>query len=249
MIDTHAHLFLSQQAEADFVAQAEQAGVTGIINVATNLENAGIAARTAQQFSMVFSTVGIHPCENTRVVFPDEFREFVAKHPVVAIGEIGLDGYRSPVDDNQIERFITQLDLAAELDLPVIIHCRQAAEKLTPIMNRYPYLTKVYHCFSEDQAFIDAVMDSNTYFSFTGNVTYSNAGNSRHAAAILPIDRIMLETDSPYLVPSKFKGTPNQSAYVGEVARTIAELRGISKEEVIAATTANASRFFRLNER
>lgn len=247
MIDTHAHLFLSELSPDVYVGNALAAGVTQMVSVATDLKNAADCVRLAAQYPSVVPTAGIHPCEDGAGNTIDALRSFVAAHSVVAIGEIGLDGYRSPVPmADQIERFVAQLELAREVNLPVIIHCRQAAEPMIDIMASFADLPKVFHCFSEDAFFIDAVMSPETYFSFTGNLTYLNAKNSRAAAQRLPLDRIMLETDAPYLTPTQFKGQANESAFLKSTAEAIAMLRELSVEEVIARTTQNAVRFFRL---
>ncbi|NDC83167.1 TatD family deoxyribonuclease [bacterium] len=247
MIDTHAHIFLSKMKPDDYVRSAMDAGVTGIINVAINLESAALSVELARNYSMVYATAGIHPCEGGEVNPIEQLRDFVNSYSIVAIGEIGLDGYRSPLSmEDQIVRFRSQLDLAREYNLPVIIHCREAANTMAEVIMDYPDIRKVYHCFSESDAFINAVDDENTMMSFTGNITYSNAENSRHAVKTLPFAKIMLETDSPYLVPTRFKGLPNQSAYIGEVASQVAELRGVSRDTVADVTTLNAIRFFGL---
>lgn len=249
MIDTHAHLFLSELDPDLYISNAQRAGVTRIVCVATEIQNAGICMSLARRYPMVSATVGVHPCEP---LIEDELelvRQFALANPVVAIGEIGLDGYRSPLPmADQICRFSAQMALARALNLPAIIHCRQAAEPMVEAISEFNDVLKVFHCFSEDAAFIAATATPTTYFSFTGNVTYDNARNSRHAATTLPIDRIMLETDAPYLTPTAYKGKANESGYLREMAVAIADLRGMSVADVMSHTTENAMRFFNFRE-
>jgi len=141
---------------------------------------------------------------------------------------------------------VRQLELARKLHLPAIIHCRNAADPLAEILSDFTDILKVIHCFSEDDRFLAQVDGPMTYYSFTGNITYGNAKNTHAAAVAIPLDKIMLETDSPYLTPQAHKGKPNESAFVGEVAARIAVLKEIPVETVIATTTQTARHFFQL---
>ncbi len=249
MIDTHAHLFLSELSADVYIRNAQAAGVERIVSVATDLATSAECVRLAAQYPMIIATAGVHPCEEGSDNTIDALRAFVMAHPVAAIGEIGLDGYRSPVPmEDQIVRFVQQLELAREVGLPVIIHCRKAADPMISVIASFHDVTKVFHCFSEDRHFIDAVSSTETYFSFTGNVTYDNAKNSRYAASVLPLDRIMLETDAPYMTPTPYKGAPNESGFLRATAEAIAQLRQIETDALIDHTTLNARRFFRLTQ-
>ena len=247
MIDTHAHLFLSELSADVYIKNAQAAGVERIVSVATDLKTSEECVRLAAHYPIIVATAGIHPCEDGPENTIAALREFVSSHSVVAIGEIGLDGYRSPVPmADQIDRFVLQLELAREVGLPVIIHCRKAADPMISVIASFHDVPKVFHCFSEDRQFVDAVSSPETYFSFTGNVTYDNAKNSRYAASIVPFDRIMLETDAPYMTPIRYKGSANESAFLRATADAIAELRRIETDTLIDQTTLNARRFFRL---
>ncbi len=250
MIDTHAHLFLSKQSEGEFLEKSLARGVRHIINVATNIQNSRLAAQTANRVSAVSSTVGIHPCEADRLPESElENVETLARSfQAVAIGEIGLDGYRSPVTDRQIHWLHYQLDVAARLELPAIIHCRNAANELGSVLNQYPSVKKVIHCFSEDDRFIDQVDGPNTFYSFTGLLTYPAAENSIRAAKWLPIEKIMVETDSPYLTPSRYKGQANYSGLLDAIVDELALIRGVSVDYVIETTSQNAQAFFNLTD-
>lgn len=247
MIDTHAHLFLSSMAPLDYIEAAQAAGVTGIINVATDIKSALQCIEVASANSHVYATVGVHPCESGEINPTESVRRVAKEYPVVAIGEIGLDGYRSAIPmADQIIRFRSQLILARELNLPAIIHCREAAETMLSVMVEFHDIRKVYHCFSESQEFMRAIDDDNTMFSFTGNITYENALYSREAVLRLPIEKIMLETDSPYLTPRSKKGRPNHSAFISDVAIEVARIKEMNVDDVVSATVANSRRFFKL---
>lgn len=249
MIDTHAHLFLSKESPSRYVESALAAGVKRIINVATDMASAKTCVELAANYPILEATVGIHPCSEGPIKCGEDIESFVSENTVVAIGEIGLDGYRSVVPMNdQICRFISQLDVARRLALPVIIHCREAAHEMIPIVRDYPDVRKVFHCFSENPDFIDAVSGTNTFFSFTGNISYRNAVNSRAAASSIPLDKIMLETDSPYMTPLQKNGLPNQSSFVGLVAKELAKIRGVSLDTVVSETTNTARLFFSLSD-
>lgn len=258
MIDTHAHLYLSNQPMPQLLQQAQSAGVTGIINVATNLQNARLIMAQAtdptlaKQYRMtgegfwLAATAGVHPCEE---LVPDDWltqlEACLADERVVAIGETGLDLARSKVPLGvQLLRLRGHFELARKWGLPVILHCREAAIPFREAVMGWDDVVKIFHCFSEDEAFIQAVDSKLTYYSFTANITYETSVNSRQAVRRLPLNRCMLETDMPYLVPSLHKGKPNQSAYIGEVAHEMARIKGVSFDEVVATTTMVANRVY-----
>jgi TatD DNase family protein len=167
---------------------------------------------------------------------------------VVALGEIGLDYYRKFGDKkSQIELFITQLDLAAKLGLPVIIHNRDAGQDVLNILrDRLPPRGGVFHCYSEDAAYAEKALDLNVYFSFAGNLTYRNARNLHETLGVLPLDRILIESESPFMVPADFRGKRNMPKYLPLTARFMAEMLEIDEEELAAHLWENANRFFNL---
>jgi len=246
MIDTHAHLFLSDDPPEALISRAQVAGVTAIVNVAIDLKTSSQSIAWAHAHSMLRATAGIHPCEP---VVPDSWSEqlgvLLQDQQVVAVGETGLDLVRSEVPlSTQLARLTVHFEWAERMGLPVILHCRGAADAFVPVIQAWPHVVKIFHCFSESQAFIEAVDSPTTYYSFTGNITYPSSEPSRAAVKFLPLSKIMLETDMPYLVPLRYKGRPNQSAYMGEVAAAVATLKGVGVDTVVAATTQLANRLY-----
>ncbi len=257
--DAHAHLD-QEEFDADrgeVVARARRAGVAQMLCPAVSAASSRAVLQWAEQFDLL-AAVGIHP-NSTHEAAPGDWDAVVAliDHPrVVALGETGLDLYRdyAPLPLQQ-EYFQRHLRLAQERDLPVIVHCRDAqAEVLAAIRATASYSRKpirgVIHAFSGDAAFAAECLALGFYLSFAGNVTHSNKKfeTLRAAAKTVPADRLMIETDSPYLVPQAFRGKlqRNEPANVVETAAFLAQLRGVSVEQLAAETTSNARRLFRL---
>ncbi|MCK9482759.1 MAG: TatD family hydrolase [Candidatus Marinimicrobia bacterium] len=249
-IDTHAHLTyptLNVQL-SEVIERAEEAGVTRIINVATDLESAEMVLDSANKFDGVFAALGIHPQDSANLPsdWPDRLRELLSKPKVVALGEIGLDYYRefSP-KATQIEVFRRQILIARELKLPMILHDRQAHEDLKQILTEIGYHKGVLHCFSGNAVFAREMTDLGFYISFTGNATYGNR-KTEQAAQAVPLEKLMLETDAPFLAPEGKRGETNEPAYIPLIAAKIAELKGLPIETVATVTTQNAINFFNL---
>ncbi len=236
LIDTHAHLnFPELMADIDGVlARAKAAGVEKIINIGTSLEDSKIAIDLAQKYDNLYATVGIHP-ENTCDDW--EMFERLAKSPkVVAIGECGLDNKVGL--QNQGEVFEKQIEIAQKLDLPLVIHVRDAWEEIAKMdlsKNR-----GVFHCYSGPAHLIP-----NFYASFAGNVTFKNAGPLRDTAKLIPIDKLLVETDCPFLAPEPHRGSQNEPANVKITATVLAELKNMSIEEFTRETTENAEKLFK----
>jgi len=249
MIDTHAHLFMAKAALEQLIDDAISAGVTHIVNVATSLDNSRTVQEISSEYSMTYPTAGIHPCESataTDAVLKD-LADFASSHSIVAIGEAGLDYYRDYAPrDVQKTVFEFQLRLARELQLPIIIHNRQADEDMAAILANYTDVKKVLHCFSSSRDFAEHIMNPNTYFSFTGSITYSKKGKTINAVRHLPLTHLMLETDMPYLTPQAHQGRENSSAYLREIAQKIADVKATPIEDVIQSTTQTAMTFFSL---
>ncbi len=249
MIDTHAHLYLCQPDASVLVARAQAAGVVAVINVATDLASSATVLQQAALFpGYIFPTAGIHPCT---AFAPDEMarlRAFVAEHraAIVAIGEIGLDLYRINLPlSEQIVRFESQLALAREYDLPVIIHSRQSDAEMLRVILSYPDVRKVFHCFSSGPDFLEQVQHENVFFSFTGHVTYDNP-HVVLAMQQMRLSQIMLETDCPYLTPKSQRGQENHPGNIPLIAAAVAQHLGLSLAEIQKETTATARRFFGL---
>jgi TatD DNase family protein len=255
LIDTHCHLdFDAYDGLRDQIVQeAAAAGVTRIINPGVDLPRCRAALQLADHYLGVYVAVGIHP--NSTADFSDDMLAQVremAKHPkVVAVGEIGLDYYRDRSPKTaQWAAFEAQLSLAAELSRPVIIHNRDASDDVLAILGQWlPAALKdrpgVLHSFSAPQEIADRAVEMGFYLGFTGPVTFKKADDLRRIAARVPDDKILVETDGPFLTPHPHRGQfPNQPAYVRIIAERIAALRNVSNDEFFALTTANAERLF-----
>lgn len=256
MIDTHCHLTFPDFAGRidDVLADAADAGVWGCISISTTSRDCLDALRIAETHDNVWCTAGVHPLHSDEGPHDWSAIRRVAEHPrCVAWGELGLDNhYDNPPAKLQREVLAEQLafiESCAEdgIDLPVVIHCRKAFDDLTPVLaaSRLDPARMVFHCFTGGPAEARQVLDFGAMLSFTGVVTYRNAKEVAEAAALVPDDRIMIETDSPFLSPDPKRGTrPCVPAFVAHTARFLAELRGTPFDDFDALTDANAHRFF-----
>ena len=257
LFDTHAHLHDPALLGAiDAVMQrARDAGVERCVTVGTDLETSRAAVRLAEAQQGVYAAVGIHPhdAKDWSAETARELRALAASDSVVAIGEIGLDFYRnlSP-REAQFRAFREQLELAEELDLPVIIHSRNAHDDTWDVLAPWGASCRrgapvgVLHCFSGHDTLALAYAEMGFLISFAGPVTYPKNEELREAAQALRAEAIVVETDCPYLSPQGRRGQRNEPAYVREAAERIAELRGVSVEEFATLTTANAEKLFRV---
>jgi TatD DNase family protein len=260
LIDTHAHLDFEQfdRDREAVLDRARSAGVQGIVNVGVDAASSRRAVALAADQEMVFATVGIHPhgAKDLDDAVWAELRALVLEPEVVAVGEIGLDFYRdrSP-HDVQRRAFEAQLAWAGEVGKPVVVHDRDAHADLMRILTDWarglqnsPLAGRlgVLHTFSGDLAMAEAVVDLGFYISISGPVTYKNAGRLAGIVQSLPLDRLLVETDCPFLAPHPHRGKRNEPAYVRLVAERIAELHGIPFTTLAQATTANAQRLFEL---
>jgi TatD DNase family protein len=250
LIDTHCHLNLRDKFPdpAAAVTSARDAGVSRLIVVGIDEETSRFAVEIAGRFEGVYATVGWHPT-STAGFHSDWLKpiEEMASHPkVVAIGEIGLDYHwpDSPPADQE-RALVAQLDLAARLGKPVVYHCREAYGALLDLLEKRPQPgPQVLHCFAGDAQVADRAVDLDLYFGVDGPVTYKNAADLRAILKTVPRDRLVLETDSPFLPPVPFRGKPNSPALLPYIARGLGEPLGISESDVGALTTANAERLF-----
>lgn len=261
LVDTHCHIdFDAYDDDRDAVIKAaREHGITRIINPGTDLSTSKAAINMSEQYDGVYAGVALHP-NSTATWSPEAIvaLEHMAAHPkVVAIGEIGLDYYwdKSP-PAVQKAAFKEQLDLAHRLKLPIIIHNRDASDDVIAILQNWiPTLPAamrarpgVMHSFSAPQHIAEAALDMGFYLGFTGPVTFKKAEDLRAIAATVPLDRILIETDGPFLTPHPHRGKRNEPAYVKFVAERLAALHGISNEEFASISTANAERLFNLSE-
>jgi len=255
LIDSHAHVDSSRfdDDRDEVIERALQAGVRRMIAIGQWQDpgDFGGAFELARRHpGTFFATIGIHPHEVARVPEEDWARlEALAARPeTVAVGETGLDYHydNSPRED-QRRWFRHQLELATRLDKPVVVHTREADDDTFAIVQETPPPSGVIHCFTGGPDRARAYLDLGLYLSIPGVVTFKNAGPLRDAVQMAPLDRLLIETDCPYLAPIPHRGKRNEPAFVRLVAEQIAELKGIPLAEVAKATTANAARLFRLD--
>jgi TatD DNase family protein len=246
-----SHLHLSDDAFADdredVISRARQAGVVGMVTVASNLEDAARALRIATDNDGVWSTAGLHPHEArdwSRDHLP-RLRRFTDSRLVVAIGETGLDYfYDNSPRVEQRRAFEAQLELAAELGLPVVVHSRAADEETTEFIRAFDgEVTGVLHCFSGGAELLEAGLEAGWYVSFSGMVTFKKYGDVASVRRV-PANRLLIETDSPYLAPVPRRGRRNEPGLVGHTCATIAAMREEVPEAVASATLGNACRFY-----
>ena len=251
IIDTHCHLEMKHfdKDRGEVIKRARNAGVKRMITVGTNLSDGEKVIQIAKANPDVFCAVGIHPHDSLEA---DEagiaqLRELLKKPKVLALGEIGLDYFKNYAPrDTQVKAFEAQLDLAIELGMPLIIHDRDAHVEILEILkkkSRAPY-RGVFHCFSGGIKTAREVLDLGFYISFTGTTTYKNETKSHEVLAMAPKERVMVETDCPYLAPVPFRGKRNEPSYVTYVGEKLAEIWGITPKQVARITTENAYRLF-----
>ena len=251
MIDTHAHLHLINQPTKDVLAEAARAGVSHVIQVAIDMDSVKRNINEFDLFDRVSITGGIHPLSVTDDLVLDDVIHYLESNidRFVAIGETGLDyKYGNDNKQRQIYFFNAQLDLARRFNKPVVIHSRHSDEDMLSIVNEYPDVKKVFHCYATNLDFYQSLTGELNYVSFTGMITYAKRGKVVHALKHIPIDRIMIETDSPYLIPKGIESDQNRPEFVGEVAHYMAGLRGVRVADIKYDTTRNAMLFFSLDD-
>ena len=256
LTDTHAHLDFPEFRDdvASILTRAAEAGVTRVLTIGTGIESSRRAVALAEKWPQVWAVAGVHPnhVPEEQPDFLPTLREIATGSPrIAAIGETGLDYFRLKQDDAasraaQAAAFRAQLDLAAELTLPVIIHERAAWDDTLAILREYTGRVRaVFHCFGKSQAHAAEVIALGHLVSFTGIVTFKNAPDAQASAASVPLGSFIVETDCPFLAPVPHRGQRCEPAFVRHTAEHIAKLRGISLEELAAATEATAEKFFR----
>ena len=253
--DTHAHIDGEEFAEdqAEVIERAGLAGVTRIVNIGCDRDSALRTIRLVEQYDQIYGTVGLHPHEAREMTdgFLEELRQWAAHPKIVAIGEIGLDfHYDYSPRDAQRQAFRRQIRLARELCMPVAIHDREAHRESFDILTEEGGWANggVYHCYSGSAEMAAEIVRKGFFISFSGTVTFKNADKLRRSAAAVPLDRLLIETDCPYLSPQPYRGKRNEPAYVAETGKALAELRGLSPEELAKITWENACRAYRLDD-
>ena len=254
LFDTHAHYDSRQfHSDRDQVLSALPAqGVELVVNPGCDLASSQTAVELAGRYPFVYAAVGVHPedCGDWEDGHIDRLRALAAQPKVVAVGESGLDYYwpENPPKELQKRVFRAQLALAGELDLPAIVHDREAHGDCLDIVREFPRTRGVFHCFSGSAEMAMELVKLGWMISFTGVLTYKNARKAVEAAQAVPLDRIMIETDSPYMAPVPHRGKRNHSGYVGLICQRLAELKGITPDECSRITLENGRRFFQILE-
>jgi len=255
IFDTHAH-YDDEKFDADreaLLSSMEEQGIGRIINVSANLAEIEATLELVRKYPFIYGAVGVHP-DDTRELNEDNFdqiRRAAAQDKIVAIGEIGLDYYwDSSERDVQKHWFLRQLDLARELAIPVIIHSREAAQDTLDLIREAggPEFSMVMHCYSYSKELAKIYLDMGYYLGIGGVVTFKNSRKLKEVVEYMPMEQMLLETDSPYLAPVPFRGKRNSSEKLHLVVDEIARLKGISPEDVERITWENACRFYRMNE-
>ncbi len=253
LFDTHAHIGLITEDPIDqliITQEAKQAGVSHILSICNNLSDFFQVYQNLSTATHIYHSIGVSPSEVTHPGrdWENKIEEGLKLDRIVAIGEIGLDYYRKFGNkDAQIELFIRQLELAHQFDLPVVIHNREAGRDVLEILkDKLPPKGGVLHCYSENWDFAREALEMNLYISFAGNVTYRNARNLHETAKAMPLDRMLIESESPFMVPSAFRGKRNKPSYLKATAEFIAELREDDLDMVTETLYSNSLRFFGL---
>ncbi len=255
LIDTHCHLdFKDFQDDMDAVLKrSRDSGIRFIINVGSSMKGTERSIKIAGDNDFIYAAIGIHPHEADSVTENDIklFAELLNKPKVVAIGEIGLDYYKDISSrENQKKLFIRLLETAKPANFPLIIHNRDAHIDIIDILKDIigNSVSGVMHCFSGDEKFLKICLDMGFFISFTCNVTYKNADKLREIVKLVPMGRLLIETDAPFLAPKDFRGKRNEPMHVKYVAEEVARIKGLSFEEVANMTTENAKKLFKLED-
>jgi TatD DNase family protein len=253
LIDTHCHLDFKDfdDDRRDVLKRAGDIGVGAIINVGSSMEGTERSIQIAQDNDFIYASIGIHPHEADSVSENDIklFAGFLNQPKVVAIGEIGLDYYRNiSSKENQKKLFISLLKIAKSSGLPLIIHNRESHEDMINILKSIMgnSVKGVMHCFSGDETFLKTCLDMGFFISFTCNITYKNAGKLREVAKLVPMDRLLVETDAPFLSPQDFRGKRNEPMYVKYALEEIAKIKSLDFDKAAEITTNNAIKLFNL---
>ncbi len=251
LFDTHTHLD-DEKFDIDrdeLIESLKSQGLTLLVNIGANMKTSEASVALAEKYDFIYATVGVHPNDTGDMTENDlaRLKEMASHEKVVAIGEIGLDyHYDEPKPEIQKVWFKKQLLLAKELGLPYVIHDRDAHADVLEIIRDIGYTNGVMHCFSGSAEMAKEVTKMGMYVSIAGQVTFKNAPKVQAVAMSVPLDKLLIETDSPYLTPEPFRGKRNNSAYVRYTAEKIAELRGMTFEDVAKQTMENGKRFYNI---
>ncbi len=252
LFDTHAHMDDASFDEdrESLLAALPQQGIGLLMNPGCSLASSRNASRLSQQYDYIYAAVGSHPdaADEVNDGVLEEYRMLCKQNPKIkAIGEIGLDYHYEDIPrEIQQQAFRSQMALARELGLPVIVHEREAHEDGMKIVEEFPDVTGVFHCYSGSAEMAKWLVKRGWYIGFTGVLTFKNARKAVETASALPLDRVVLETDCPYMSPEPFRGKRNDPGRLYRMAEKLAEIRGLSVEEIHAVTMENGKRLYRI---
>ena len=252
LFDTHAHMddrAFDTDREA-LLAGLPEKDIGLVMNPGCSLESSRNASLLAQKYDYIYAAVGSHPdaADEVNQEVLEEYRKLCKLNPKIkAIGEIGLDYHYEDIPrEIQLQAFRAQMALAAELNLPVIVHEREAHEDGMAVVREFPGVTGVFHCYSGSAEMARQLVDKGWYIGFTGVLTFKNARKAVEVAQSIPLERIVLETDCPYMAPEPFRGKRNDPGYLYRMAEKLAELRGVSVEEIHRITMENGRRLYNI---
>ncbi len=254
LFDTHAHINdpVFDGDREELLLSLQEKGVGFVLNPGCSLHNSRLAVELANRYSFVYAGVGTHPdtADEVNEAVLDEYRKLCAENSKVkAIGEIGLDYYYETVPRQiQLNAFRMQMELAREVKLPVIIHERNAHDDGMRMVKEFKDVTGVFHCYSGSAEMARQLVDMGWYIGFTGVLTFKNARKAVETARRIPLERIVLETDCPFMAPEPYRGKRNDPGYLYRMAERLGEIRGVSVEEVRRITTENAKRLYRIED-
>ena len=254
LIDTHCHLALLYQDPIEqirVVDDAKRAGVATLANISTNILDFETSYKNTKNIPNVYHTIGLSPSEvnNPGKDWESKLEESLSLPNVVGVGEIGLDYYHKYGDRNaQIEFFIRQLEIATNANMPVIIHNRLAGDDMKNILKSKITHGGIMHCFSEDYDFANEMISLGLFISFAGNLTYRNAKNLHKVAKEIPLESLLIETDSPFLTPHTYRGKRNQPAYLVDTLNFLAELKEMDKNELAEILYKNSLKAFNIKD-
>ena len=252
LFDTHAHLDdrAFDEDRAELLENLPGQGLALVMNPGCSLESSRNVVKIAAEHDYIYAAVGSHPdaADEVNETVIDEYRMLCKLNPKVkAIGEIGLDYHYEDIPrDIQLKAFRMQMELARELGLPVIVHEREAHEDGMAVVREFSDVTGVFHCYSGSAEMARQLVDKGWYIGFTGVLTFKNARKAVEVAASIPLERIVLETDCPYMAPEPFRGKRNDPGKLYRMAEKLAEIRGLTVEEIHAITTENGKRLYRI---
>ena len=254
LFDTHAHMDdrAFDMDRAELLASLPGAGVGLVMNPGCSLASSKNVMALTKQYEWLYGAVGSHPdaCDEVTDAVIDEYRQMCRENSKIkAIGEIGLDYHYEDIPrEIQQKAFRMQMALAAELDLPVIVHERDAHADGMAIVEEFPAVKGVFHCYSGSAEMAQWLVDRGWYIGFTGVLTFKNARKAIEVVQKIPVERIVLETDCPYMAPEPFRGKRNHPGYLYRMAEKLAEVKGLSVEEIHRITTANGKKLYRIDD-